>query len=64
MEKITMIYEGNYDENDLTRIEMMVADKEDRGLRDYDVCSKFKDFMNAIGFSENNVLRYFRGDDM
>ena len=60
MEKITFIYESTFNDTDLKRIDSVISDKEDCGLRDYDVCQKFEDFMQSVGFSEQNVLGYFR----
>lgn len=59
MEKVTLIYEFN-DENNLKRVEAMKNDKEDSGLHDYEVCEMFMDFMRSVGFSEQNVIDYFR----
>lgn len=59
MEKITMIYEGSYHESDLTRIEMSIADKEDEGLVGSDICGRFEEFMEAIGFSSERITNYF-----
>ena len=59
MEKVTMIYEGSREEGELTRIEMSLADKDDFGLRSLDVCERFMDFMDAIGFSRESILNYF-----
>lgn len=36
------------------------TDLKDNCLHDYEVCEKFLDFMRSIGFSEANVLNYFR----
>ena len=29
-------------------------------IHDYDICEMFLDFMRSVGFSEENVFRYFR----
>ena len=30
------------------------------GLHDYEVCEMFLDFMRSIGFSEENIYKYFQ----
>ena len=57
MERIELNY-CYRDENDEEKIVTLSKRKED-GLHDYDVCEMFVDFMNSVGFSEENVFRYF-----
>ena len=47
-----------FDENDETK-EVNVHKKEEGGLHDYDVCEMFLDFMKSVGFSEENIYKYF-----
>ena len=66
MERIKFIYgrenEFNKDVEEMD-ICMQMIDKDEAGLRDNEVCSMFIQFMNAIGFSHENILKYFIGDD-
>jgi hypothetical protein len=57
MERIELNY-CYRDENDEEKIVTLSKRNED-GLHDYDVCEMFVDFMNSVGFSEENVFRYF-----
>ena len=62
MERIKFIYERNDDfKEDVqdTDICMQMIDKDEEGLHDNDVCSMFIQFMNACGFSQENILKYF-----
>ena len=34
--------------------------KHEDGLQDDDICEMFLDFMRSVGFSEENVFKYFR----
>lgn len=57
MEKVKMIYEfANGDDKQTIEVEHSI----DACLHDYDVCEMFEDFMRAIGFSEENTMKYFR----
>ncbi len=47
-----------FDENDEER-EITAKKHSEGGLRDYEVCEMFLDFMRSIGFSEENVFKYF-----
>ena len=61
MEKIQFSY--TYDEGDgseVRQVNFQKADTEDRGLMATDICEMFVDFMNSVGFSEENVFRYFK----
>lgn len=33
------------------------------GLKDYDICEMFLDFMESVGFSEDNIFRYFNEEN-
>lgn len=57
MERIELNY-CYRDENDEEKI-VTVSKRNEDGLHDYDVCEMFVDFMNSVGFSEENVFRYF-----
>ena len=56
MENITFSY--NFD-NDGDEKEVILTKNAD-GLHDYDICEMFVNFMNSVGFSEDNVFRYFQ----
>ena len=57
MERIELNY-CYRDENDEEKI-ITISKRNEDGLHDYDVCEMFVDFMNSVGFSEENVFRYF-----
>lgn len=62
MERIKFIYERDdefKEDTETIDICMELKDKDEEGLRDYDVCEMFDRFMSAIGFSEENVWKYF-----
>lgn len=62
MERIKFVYERNDDfKEDVEDIDicMQMIDKDEAGLHDDDVCSMFVQFMNACGFSQENILKYF-----
>ena len=42
--------------------EINVGKKAEDGLHDYEVCEMFLDFMRSVGFSEENVFKYFNED--
>ena len=48
-----------FDDKDGSR-RIVNDEKESETLKDYEVCEMFMEFMRAIGFSEANVLKYFR----
>ena len=54
--------EFNYVYRDKDNEEKMItaSRREENGLHDYDVCEIFLDFMLSVGFSEENVMNYFR----
>ena len=39
--------------------ELKLCKKDENGIHDYDVCEMFLDFMRSVGFSEENVYKYF-----
>ena len=57
MERIELSY-CYRDENDEEKI-VTISKRNEDGLHDYDICEMFVDFMNSVGFSEENVFRYF-----
>ena len=62
MERIKFVYGRNDDfKEDVEDIDicMQMIDKNGEGLHDDDVCSMFIQFMNACGFSQENILKYF-----
>lgn len=40
--------------------ELNLCKKDENGIHDYDVCEMFLDFMRSVGFSEENVYKYFQ----
>ena len=54
--------ELNYVFRDENGEEKMVTQskRDENGIHDYDVCEMFLDFMRSVGFSEENVYRYFQ----
>ena len=61
MEKIKFIYEFSDPENpEMTDTKTIIVNREaEYGLTDTAVCEMFVDFMNSIGYSEDNVSGYF-----
>ena len=57
MEQITFSYIFS-DENDQKEVKTVKQNAD--GLHDYDVCDMFMDFMRSVGFSEENIYRYFQ----
>lgn len=43
--------------------EIKICKRNEEGLHDYDVCEAFMDFMQSVGFSEENVFKYFSLDE-
>ena len=37
-----------------------VSKRSETGLHDYEVCEMFMDFMRSVGFSEENIINYFK----
>ena len=54
----TIEFKYQFEDNGETK-EIHVTKKEENGLHDYDVCEIFLDFMRSVGFSEENVFKYF-----
>ena len=53
--------EFNYSYRDENGEEKMVtaSKRNEDGLHDCDICEMFVDFMNSVGFSEENIFKYF-----
>ena len=60
MERINFTYMFTDENGEERMISASKCDKNNEGIRDYEVCEMFEDFMRAVGFSENNVLKYFQ----
>lgn len=60
MERISFTYSFTDEDGEEHMISASKRDKNNEGIRDYEVCEMFEDFMRAVGFSENNVLKYFQ----
>lgn len=58
MEQIKLIYLFGADE-DKREINFSQT-SDDMGLNGSEICEMFFDFMQAVGFSKENVLKYFR----
>lgn len=58
MERIEL----NYVFRDKDNEEKMITQskRNENGLQDYEVCEMFLDFMRSVGFSEENVYKYFQ----
>lgn len=39
--------------------EVRVHKSDEDGLHDYEICDMFIDFMRSVGYSEENIYRYF-----
>ena len=37
----------------------VIHSKRADGIKDYDICEMFLDFMRSVGFSEENIFKYF-----
>ena len=60
MERITMVYSRNDNDGaDSASVEFSKRDTDREGLRCYDICEMFLDFMEAAGFARENILDYF-----
>lgn len=57
MEQIEFRYVLTDGENESK--EVRTFKKGEDGLLDHEVCEMFLDFMNSVGFSEDNVFRFF-----
>ena len=57
METIKFTYAFDDGDNDEKTVLLKKSDED--GIHDYDICEMFIDFMNAVGFSEENVFKYF-----
>ena len=60
MEKIEMRYVFEDDKGIVKEVNMCASDKDDSGLNGHEICEMFEEFMQSAGFSERNVVDYFR----
>lgn len=58
MEHIEFTYVFRDDDNEEKSIH--VGKRNEDGLHDYEICEMFLDFMTSVGFSEENIFRYFQ----
>jgi len=58
MERIEFSYV--FRDNDNEEKIVTVSKRNEDGLHDYEVCDMFMDLMRSIGFSEENIYRYFK----
>lgn len=56
MERIELRYV--FDENGEEK-EITARKHSEEGLHDYEVCEMFIDFVRSVGFSEENIFKYF-----
>ena len=62
MEKIEFKYTRTDDfegSADIQEVKLCTTDKNDEGLRSYNVCQMFMDFMESAGFGKEVVLKFF-----
>ena len=57
MERIEFNYIFRDEDNEEKVI--TTSKRREEGLHDYEVCEMFLDFMRSVGFSEENVYRFF-----
>ena len=43
--------------------EVKICKKSEGGIHDYEACEAFLDFMNSIGYDENNIFKYFSDNE-
>ena len=60
MERINFTYIFTDDDGEEHMISCSKRDKENEGLHDTDICALFEEFMRSVGFSETNVMNYFK----
>ena len=62
MERINFMYTFRDDTNEVVEknVELRLQDKEGEGITASAICTLFEDFMEAAGYSIDNVLNYFR----
>lgn len=58
MERIEFNYVFRDDDGEEKMITQ--SKRDENGIHDYDVCEMFLTFMRSVGFSEENVFRYFQ----
>ena len=49
-------FEESFDDHE---VKSCTTDKNDEGLRSYNVCEMFMDFMESAGFGKEEVLKFF-----
>ena len=57
MECIEFKYGFRDEDNECKEVKLS---KRNETIHDYDVCEMFLDFMRSVGFSEENIFRYFK----
>ena len=60
MERIEFTYVFDEDGEEKT---VQHCKRDENGVHDYDICEMFLDFMRSVGFSEENVFRYFNEEE-
>lgn len=61
MERVKFVFE--FDDVDDNRTDNKLIEREiqvEGGLKDYEICEAFLDFMNSAGYSEENIWNYFK----
>lgn len=58
MERIEFNY-SYHDDNGEEKL-VSASKRDENGLHDCDICEMFVDFMRSVGFSEENIFRYFQ----
>ena len=56
MEKIKMIYEFDVDGHKQT---VEISHESEDSIHDYEACELFEDFVRAVGYSSENINKYF-----
>lgn len=60
METIKLTY--NFDGSSIGETKNITLTKTDEhGIHDYEVCELFMDFMKSAGYSEENIIKWFKG---
>ena len=60
MERIEFTYVFDEDGEEKT---VRHCKRDENGVHDYDICEMFLDFMRSVGFSEENVFKYFNEEE-
>ena len=58
MERIEISYQFN-DHDDGEEKMVCASKRSEDSLRDTEICEMFLDFMKSVGFSEENITKYF-----